>query len=59
MRRPRRGEAALKVDLRIAPVDFEAVQACLTAEMWADYMAFKAAGLLNEWHRKWAAYLPS
>ncbi len=31
----------------------------LTAEMWADYRAFKAAGLLSEWRRKWAAYLPN
>ena len=23
-----------------------------------DYRIFKAAGLLNEWRRKWAAYLP-
>ena len=29
----------------------------LTAEIWADYRAFKAAGLLKEWRRKWAAYL--
>jgi hypothetical protein len=30
----------------------------LTAEMWEDYRIFKAAGLLKEWRRKWAAYLP-
>ena len=29
----------------------------MTAEMWKDYRIFKAAGLLNEWRRKWAAYL--
>jgi hypothetical protein len=28
----------------------------LTAEMWKD-RAFKAAGMLKEWRRKWAAYL--
>jgi hypothetical protein len=31
----------------------------MTAEMWKDYRMFKAAVLLNEWRRKWAAYLPS
>ncbi|MHB9139417.1 MAG: hypothetical protein ACYC4Q_08440 [Victivallaceae bacterium] len=31
----------------------------LDAEMWEDYHIFKAAGLLKEWRRKWAAYLPS
>jgi len=30
----------------------------MTAEMWEDYIIFKAAGLLSEWRRKWAAYLP-
>jgi hypothetical protein len=30
----------------------------LTAEMWKDYRAFKAAGMLSEWRKKWAAYLP-
>ena len=30
----------------------------LTAEMWEDYRIFKAAGLLKEWRKKWAAYLP-
>jgi hypothetical protein len=30
----------------------------LAAEMWEDYRIFKAAGLLKEWRRKWAAYLP-
>ena len=30
----------------------------MTAETWADYRAYKAAGLLKEWLRKWAAYLP-
>ena len=30
----------------------------MTAEMWEDYRIFKAAGLLHEWRRKWAAYLP-
>jgi hypothetical protein len=29
----------------------------MNAEMWADYRVFKAAGLLSEWRRKWAAYL--
>ena len=29
----------------------------LTSEMWEDYRVFKAAGLLKEWRRKWAAYL--
>lgn len=24
------------------------------AEMWKDYRAFKAAGLLSEWRKKWA-----
>jgi hypothetical protein len=28
----------------------------MTAEMWEDYRIFKAAGLLKEWRRKWAAY---
>ena len=28
------------------------------AEMWEDYQIFKAACLLREWRRKWAAYLP-
>ena len=28
------------------------------AEMWEDYHIFKAACLLPEWRRKWAAYLP-
>lgn len=27
------------------------------AEMWADYRAFKAAGLLHLWRQKWAAKL--
>lgn len=27
------------------------------AEMWKDYRAFKAAGLLSEWRKKWAWYL--
>jgi hypothetical protein len=27
-------------------------------ELWEDYRAFKAAGLLSEWRRKWRAYLP-
>jgi hypothetical protein len=27
----------------------------MTAEMWEDYRVFKAAGLLKEWCRKWAA----
>jgi hypothetical protein len=27
--------------------------------MWEDYRAFKAAGLLKEWRRKWAAYMPN
>jgi len=31
----------------------------LTAEMWWDYRAFKAAGMLREWRSKWAAYLPA
>jgi hypothetical protein len=31
----------------------------MTAELWEDYRIFKAAGLLHEWRRKWAAYLPS
>jgi hypothetical protein len=39
------------------PIQAEPIR--LTAEMWADYRAFKAAGLLHEWRRKWAAYLPS
>ena len=30
----------------------------LTAEMWEEYWIFKAADLLREWRRKWAAYLP-
>jgi len=30
-----------------------------TAEMWEDYRIFKAAVLLSEWRKKWAAYLPS
>jgi len=30
----------------------------MTAEMWEDYRIFKGAGLLSEWRRKWAAYLP-
>jgi hypothetical protein len=30
----------------------------MTAEMWKDYRIFKAAGLLSEWRKKWAAYLP-
>jgi hypothetical protein len=30
----------------------------MTAEMWEDYRIFKAAGLLHEWRKKWAAYLP-
>ena len=29
----------------------------LTAEMWEDYRIFKAAGLLKESRRKWAAYI--
>ncbi|HBM90461.1 MAG TPA: hypothetical protein DD400_01075 [Rhodospirillaceae bacterium] len=28
------------------------------AEMWEDYHVFKAAGMLQAWCRKWAAYLP-
>jgi len=36
----------------IRPID------SLTAEMWEDYRIFKGAGLLSEWRRKWAAYLP-
>ena len=31
----------------------------MNAEMWEDYSIFKAAGLLKEWRRKWAAYLSS
>lgn len=31
----------------------------MTAEMWEDYIIFKAAELLSEWRRKWAAYLPN
>lgn len=31
----------------------------ITAEMWEDYHAFKAAGMLREWRKKWAAYLPN
>lgn len=27
------------------------------AEMWEDYRAFKAAGLLHKWREKWAGYL--
>jgi hypothetical protein len=30
----------------------------MTAEKWEDYRAFRAMGLLKEWRRKWAAYLP-
>ena len=30
----------------------------MPAEMAKDYRIFKAAGLLAEWRRKWAAYLP-
>ena len=30
----------------------------ISAEMWEDYRTFKAAGMLRELHRKWAAYLP-
>lgn len=30
----------------------------LTSEMWEDYLAYRAAGLLREWRRKWKAYLP-
>jgi hypothetical protein len=30
----------------------------LRAEMWEDYRAFKAAGMLAAWRKKWAAYLP-
>jgi hypothetical protein len=30
----------------------------ITAEIWKDYRVFKAAGLLDEWRKKWAAYLP-
>jgi hypothetical protein len=30
----------------------------MDAEIWKDYRAFKAARVLNEWRRKWAAYLP-
>jgi hypothetical protein len=26
--------------------------------MWEDYRIFKAVGMLREWPRKWAAYLP-
>jgi hypothetical protein len=32
--------------------------ASMSAEMAEDYRIFKAAGLLSEWRRKWAAYLP-
>lgn len=31
----------------------------MTAEIWEDYKVFKAAGLLKEWLKKWAAYLPA
>jgi len=30
----------------------------ITVEMCKDYRAFKAAGTLRAWRRKWAAYLP-
>lgn len=29
------------------------------AEMWKEYWIFKAAGLLAEWRKKWAWYLPA
>jgi len=31
----------------------------LIAEMQVDYRAFKAAGLLKEWRRKWATRNPA
>jgi hypothetical protein len=30
----------------------------MNAKMAKDYRAFKAVGLLHEWRKKWAAYLP-
>jgi len=30
-----------------------------TAEMWKEYRIFKAAGLLAEWRKRWAWYLPA
>jgi len=30
----------------------------ITSEMWKDYRAFEAAGMLAGWRTKWAAYLP-
>ena len=29
----------------------------MSAEMWADYWAYRSAGMLHVWRQKWAAHL--